>query len=187
MRRFFSTLALVLSILALRVLGAGAPTHTPAKDPAALVQELYERYPHELEGGLPRGEDLDWLSTYISDRLYRQFRSTLEYQQDWIKRNPDHPPYYLKPPFADGVHFTGVPDAIDSFTIVDTRRQTPDFWEVRIHFCIGSGGDGSGWDALVMVRQQRSRYVIDDIIFLPAEPGDETWTLFDSLDWRDAD
>ena len=176
MRSVCSALALLLILHAPHVIAAGA---TPAKDPAALVQEFYDRHPHELSGGLPEGEDLEWLSTFISDRLYQQFRSTLEYQRDWIRRNPDDPPYYLKPPFADGVHFTGMPDAIDSFVVVNTQAQMPDSGHVRIHFCVGEYGT----DALVVVRQQRSRYVIDDVIFLPSEPGDPMWTLFDSLDW----
>lgn len=184
LRQVRFTLALLLIVHAPHLVAAGA---TAAKDPAALVQEFYERHPHELSGGLPQGEDLEWLSAFISDRLYQRFRSTLEYQQEWIRRNPDRPPTYLKPPFSDGVHFTGVPDAIDSFIVVDTQLQEPDCWYVRIHFCIGSAADVPGWDALVVVRRQRARYVIDDVIFLPSEPGDETWTLFDILDWRDSD
>lgn len=182
-RHFPFSLALMACILASDGLGAEASVRPPASDPAALVQEFYDRYPHELEGGLPAGEDLEWLSAYISDRLYQQFRSTLEYQQDWIRRNPDDPPYILKPPFADGVDFTGVPDAIDSFVVVGAEPQTPGTWHVRIHFCIDP--KAPGWDVLVVVQERRSRYVIDDVIFLPAEPGGVIWTLYQSLDWSE--
>jgi hypothetical protein len=104
-------------------------------DPATLVQLLYDSYPHELEGGLPQGEDLVWISRFLSARLYERFRSTLAYQQEWIRQHPDEPPFIHKPPFADGVHFTG------------------GRWHVPIHFWIDV--ESGGWKAVVVVTEER--------------------------------
>src|SRR5688572_9820548 len=47
------------------LLAAGAAIgQDRAEGPAALVQRFYDSYPHELEGGLPRGDDLAWISRF---------------------------------------------------------------------------------------------------------------------------
>lgn len=153
--------------------------------PAALVQLFYDAYPKELDGGLPRGNDLDWIADFLSDRLYGRFRSVLEYQGEWIRRNRDGPVSDLKPPFADGLHFSGTPDAISLFRVLRAQVQSPGIWHVPIHFWIDE--DLDGWEALVVVKQERSRYVIDDIIFLPADPNDKLWCLSESLEWRESE
>jgi hypothetical protein len=152
-------------------------------DPAALVQVFYDSYPSVLTGGLPRGAELDWLGTFLSDELYGRFRSVLQYQQDWIRQNPDRPPVYLKPPFGDGVSFTGFPDATSLFRVSRAERQASGSWHVPIHFWDDLEQDG--WEARVVVKLERARYVIDDIIFLPTEPGEEPWCLSVVLDSRD--
>jgi hypothetical protein len=181
MRRPWIEFAVLVSVV-LVISGPSVEAQERSGDPVDFVRKFYDVYPDKLSGGLPAGEELDWISAFITDRLYDRFRETLEYQQDWIKRNPDDPPYYLKPPFADGVHFTGVPDAIESFRVLDAELQTPGTWHVRVRFWIDL--DSDGWDALVVVRAQRSGYAIDDVIFLPTELGETEWCIFDSLDWR---
>ncbi len=148
-----------------------------AEDPANLVKSFYEQYPEKLEGGLPRGKDLKWLSQWISTDLYNRFRSTLAYQEEWIRKTA-HGPYILKPPFADGIEFTGVPDAISGFEVSDAQR-IDDTWQVPIHFCIDPE---FGWDALAIVKQERGRYVIDDIAFFPMDAEGRSWRLSEALD-----
>ncbi len=170
-------------LMSLCVLAPGVYGQVPASDPQALVQSFYDAYPNELEGGLPRGEDLLWISRFVSERLHARFRSALAYQEDWIRRNPDRPPVYLKPPFADGIDFTGVPDAISAFKVLRAERRADGVWYVPIRFWI----DLLDWEAVVLVKEERGQFVIDDIVFLPREPGDETWCLSDSLEWRSSE
>ncbi len=151
-----------------------------AEDPASLVKAFYERYPNELEGGLPRDEDLEWLSGWISTELYDRFRSTLAYQEQWMREHR-HGPYILKPPFADGVEFTGVPDMISGFE-VGVAQRVDDSWQVPIHFCIGPE---FGWDALAIVKQERGRYVLDDIAFFPTDASEHSWRFSEALDSRE--
>ena len=138
-----------------------------AVSPEAMVREFYEKHPKELTGGLPQGEDLRWLSGYVSKRLLAKFEGALKYQQDWIRKNPDQPPYYLKPPFADGVHFTGVPDAVQSFEIVETLKPKEATSHVRLHFRVDDATPE--WDVVVVVIEEGGRQVIDDVLFPPAE------------------
>jgi hypothetical protein len=183
MRKYQVILFTLLLTFATVAAGADLGPEPRSQDAVLLVQDFYDRYPNEMEGGFPEGEDLAWIRRFITERLYGRFRSVLEYQQDWIKRNSDHPPYYLKPPFAEGIHFTGVPDAVEAFKIVESEPQTPRTCFVRVRFWIELGG--YGWEALVVVQQERSRYAIDDIIFLPSEPGEKEWCLSETLERRE--
>lgn len=168
-----------VSLLFLAILSFGVAA-APATDPAAMVREFYERHPRELRGGLPEGADLEWLAGWISTDLHSHFRETLEYQDEWIKRNGNDG--NLKPPFGDGVPFTGVPDVIDGFEVRAAESFGEDEWQVPVHFCIGAE---TTWDARVVVRQERSRYVIDDIVFYPMYAGGQAWTLSAILDSRE--
>jgi hypothetical protein len=181
MRRF----CLVLAFCSVAFSGAPVEADDSANDAAAFVRYFFEASSEELEGGLPRGEDLDWISRFLSERLYERFRDALEYQEEWIRRNPDRPPMYLKPPFADGVHFTGSPDAISSFIVLRPQPQMPAMWHVPIQFFFEEEGFHS--EGVVIVKTERSRFVIDEVIFLAADPENETWCLSESLEWRDSD
>lgn len=163
--------------------GLHPQTQSVPNDPAALVQSFYESYPNELEGGLPDGRELDWLANFLTVELCARFRAARDYQDEWIRRNPDRPPYYLKPPFADGVHFTGVPDAIDSFRVLAAQSRGRGTWHVPIHFWIDA--EEAGWEAVAVVKERRGRFLIDDILFLPDEPDGEVWCLSRSLEWDD--
>jgi hypothetical protein len=181
MQRLFSNLAPLVVLFALCAVASLIHAQERPRDPATLVQLFYDSYPNELEGGLPEGEDLVWISRFLSDRLYQRFRSTLAYQQEWIRQHPDEPPVIHKPPFADGVHFTGAPDAISAFKVLRAQSRAPGLWHVPIHFWYD--GEYESGEAVVVVKEQRAQYVIDDIIFLPSESGGEPWCLFQSLEW----
>lgn len=160
-----------------------------ADSPSALVESFFRDYPHRLTGGLPAGEELRWIRPLLSDRLYVQFVSTLQYQREWIQRNPDRPspdggpPIILKPPFADGVHFDGSPDGHKSFKVVRTVPQSTDTSHVHIRFWWDPAL--AGWEHVVIVKSQRDRYVIDDVRFGPDTPGERTILLSEILASRE--
>ena len=177
-----SHLGALLVVLSLCAVGPCVSAQARPDDPAALVQLFYDSYPNELEGGLPEGEDLQWISRFLSGRLYQLFRDVLAYQQEWIRQNPDDPPMYLKPPYADGVSFNGFPDAIVAFRVLRAEPRAPGVWHVPVYFWHDLEYDH--WEAVVVVKEERGAFAIDDFIFVAGDMVAETWCISESLDWR---
>jgi hypothetical protein len=167
--------ALLIAGLALLAGCASAPR---------MVKTFYESYPNRLTGGLPMGDDMRWLRPFISDRLYDTFVSTLEYEYAWGKRHPDEPskdggpPVIYKPPFADGVHFSGSPDPVAAFKVGETVTGPDGTWLVHVRLWDDPAADS--WENVVVVKKEHGRYVIDDVVFPDT-------SLLKVLAWRDTE
>lgn len=157
----------------------------PVRDPSMIVREFYRLHPHRLHGGLPDAEERAWLSGFLSESLIREFEATTQYQRDWIRRNPDRPregnrpPVILKPPFACGVHFTGVEDAGAIVHVGAARQRMTGSWEVPLQFSFGPAS--SRWRGVAVVVDQRGQYRIQDVAFLADEPFSRRWTITEAL------
>ena len=160
---------------------------TAPATPTARVDAFYRAYPERLTGGLPSGRELKWLRPQVSERLYAQFVETLKYEDDWIRRHPDTPspdggpPAILKPPFADGVHFDGSPDGHTSFVVAPAVEQSDGTWRVPIQFRY----EDAAWESVAIVKLERGRYVIDDIVLHERAKNDAPVRLSEILRWRE--
>jgi hypothetical protein len=156
--------------------------------PAKMVETFFNTYPHRLTGGLPAGDELQWLKSFISDRLHESYVAVLAYQNDWIERHPDRPsqdgrpPIILKPPFASTIDFSGSQDGFKSFKVAETGGGPDGTRHVRVRFW---WDQSTSWEHVVVVKKERGRYVIDDVLFSADEPNEAPTPLSKILAERD--
>lgn len=117
--------------------------------PQRAVSDFYRAFIAHPSPGLPEGKDLARLRPMLSDRLYTLITSALQYSDEVAKAHPGD-----KPPFVDGDPFTSNFEGPQSFAI--TRVDGND---VHVTFTY----EGGQWEDVVVVKEERGRYVIDDV------------------------
>ena len=141
--------------------------------------------------GLPSEQDLVRLKPLLSSRLHAQFLDTLDYETQWIARHPDEPsttggpPTIYKPPFADSGYFVGSPDGSGQFVVSRTVRDQDARWFVFLQSLPQPGM--SPWRVAVVVILEDHRYVIDDVLYEPADDGSARGSLSHYLSYREED
>lgn len=157
----------VAALLSFLVACASAPPATPRD----AVSAFYTEYIHQRSPGLPEGPALERMRPMLSERLYGLIANALQYSSDYEKAHPGD-----KPPFVDGDAFTSNFEGADRFEIVsaDGNEVT-----VKFHY------ETSGWNDVVVVKEERGRYVIDDVKFGGAGEFNPAGVLSESLQTRE--
>lgn len=159
--------------------------------PEAVVRRFYTaRLAGELGGaGIPTGRELQRMKPYLSDRLYKLIVDAEAYQQgEWARSHqtepsrPGQPALLYKPPFVDGDYFSSMFEGPRSFRIASTTPVAKGTWRVAVAFGYGSRFH---WTDSIVVKRQRFRYVIDDVIYSGAGEFNPPGSLSRSLSWRE--
>jgi hypothetical protein len=162
-----------------------------ADGPATTVERFYATYIPNRHGGLPSGAELERLQPFLSQRLHRLIVDAWASNESWAKRHPDEPseagepPVIYKPPFVDGDYFSSVFEGPKTFKVERAVGNDARGWKVHVQFW--HDADEKGWKDVVVVRKERGRYVIDDVLFSGAGPFNPEGRLSEILKARDED
>ena len=143
-----------LSFVLLLLLSACATTTAPA--PQSVVSDFYEAYVALHPPGLPDGAALERLRPFLSEQLQQLIAAALQQRDAFEKAHPDE-----KPPFVDGDQFSSLFEGPKSFAIARTDALSDDTWSVHVQFT----NDEAHWEDVVVVKKERGRYVIDDVLY----------------------
>lgn len=163
---------------------AGCAKAPNTERPGAVVERFYGTYLADRQGGLPSGRQLERLRPFLSDNLNRLIVAALQYQERFIASHPDEPsptgaPVIYNPPFVDGDYFSSLFEGPKSFKVVRTEAGSSGSWRVRVQFVYDPSV--AGWQDVIIVIEQRGRYVIDDVLFTGAGPFNPRGRLSERL------
>ena len=120
--------------------------------------------------------------------MNRLIVEALQYQELYIASHPDEPstagpPVIYKPPFVDGDYFSSLFEGPKSFKVGQTFAGGNRSWRVHVHFSYDPSL--TGWEDVIIVTEQRGRYVIDDILYSGVGPFNPSGRLSDCLKQRE--
>ena len=175
----------VIPIILLAACARAAPTESAS----SVVERFYTTYLTDRQGGLPSGGQLKRLRPFLSDNLNRSISAALQHQERFIASHPSipsptGPPAVFKPPFVDGDYFSSNFEGPKSFKIVRAVAAASGSWEVSVHFWYDPSL--AGWEDVVIVIEQRARYVIDDVLLSGGGPFSPSGRLSENLKFREA-
>ena len=107
----------------------------------------------------------------LSERLYSLITSALQYSHDFATQHPDD-----KPPFVDGDHFTSNFEGPEAFEITSVEGH-----DVHVKFRY----EKFEWNDVIVVKEERGRYVIDDVKYGGAGEFNPPGVLSEHLQVRD--
>jgi hypothetical protein len=178
----------ILGLVILLIVFAGCYKALNPDGPSTVVEQFYSTYLSDRRGGLPSGRQLERLRPFLSDNLNRFIVAALQYQERFIASHPDEPqrtgpPVIYKPPFVDGDYFSSMFEGPKSFEVARTEPGPNGSWRVHVHFWYDRSLPG--WEDVIVVTDQRGRYVIDDVLFSGAGPFNPSGRLSDRLKQRE--
>jgi hypothetical protein len=163
-----------ISVLIICFLVVASTGTTQEPGPVNVVDKLYRQVVKLHPLGVPDGEAKDAIYPLLSDRLVSAFTTRNACDQDWNRRhqNSDVP---LKAP---GVYEVGLFSGnvergyIDGATVGRAKKQADHSFLVYVHlwsyFDEGEPSLRTGkvyrWQVAARVKQERGRFVIDDIL-----------------------
>jgi hypothetical protein len=145
--------------LAALVLVAAGCAQPDAPTPADTVVALYRTLALGQVRGAPSGDELASIAPYVSSELHDRLAAARRLQERETARAPEE-----KPPYADGDLFTSLFEGPTSFQILsDTARG--DERAVAVRFNYDRAQPGVAWTDVVVVRSERGRWVVADVIY----------------------
>ncbi len=138
-----------------------APLGIPACDstdtPAGIVCRFYRSYLAMKPFGLPTPTERKTLDPMMSQRLRRALDLAGTTQMDYIRRHPGD-----KPPFVDGSLFTSLFEGARGFEIASVHADPDTGTIVTVRFEYDAA---TRWLDRVLVKRERERLVVEDVLF----------------------
>ena len=167
-------LILLLQFATTLVLGQPAPQGRQASlpnQPKALVQSLYQQVVLRHPMGIPYGEDMKIFAPYLSKALLHRINLAVACGDDWYRQNPEP---HLKPELVwlDAGLFSGDDEQASprAFEIERIQPGKDGTFRVYVRLTWGQGADRPEiWRIAAIVVREKSRFVIDDVIYLKDE------------------
>jgi hypothetical protein len=136
------------------------------KQPAAMIRSLYREVIARQPHGIPEGRDMKILAPYLSKGLRRRIDAAAACYEDWIRQNPNS---NLKAPFGwwESGFFSG-----DDERASPTQFQIEKLFEQKDKSLLAylrlswQEQPPASWRVALVVRQENSNFVVDDVIFL---------------------
>jgi hypothetical protein len=145
--------AISLAASSLSACSRGEAVSTP-EPPARVVRAFYDTRLRLAVDGAPSAEQLAALAPLVSDTLRALLDSARRLRDAEAARAPDE-----KPPFVEGDLFSSLFEGPTAFT-VDTAALGP---RVPVHLTRADDSGRSEWTDRVVVREERGRWVVDDV------------------------
>lgn len=145
------------------LLGPAGPA-LAAEGPAEVVGRLYQAYLDVRPEGLPTPAQMERFTPLLSPRLVRLIEEARRYQADYARRNPDD-----KPPFVEGCLFASLFEGPTAFEVERVEAQAGGSQLVRVKLSYVDAQQPKQpplrWTDAVFVRQERGRFLVDDVEF----------------------
>jgi len=132
--------------------------------PQNLANRFCTAYLKQHEYGLLEGRDRRVMAPFLSARLLRQLDDARACQRDWYRQQPKGSTD--KPPFVDCCLFSSTPDGMPtSYSIGETERLADGRYKIVVNYRRKTKTDDIRWRDALIVKKERGRYVVDDVIY----------------------
>jgi len=169
---------------------AAAPSGAYDESPKAFIEGFYNLVLARHISGIPAGNNARYFAPYLSENLRRKIRMTVACSNDWRRKNKGR---LIKAPsgwWSEAGIFTGEDErsAPDDFDIENIESRKNNEMYVHVLFTIHPEGkvnwslkEDWRWRVIVILRRNRNRLYVDDVIFLKEYEFGVEWRLTERL------
>ncbi|QQS33143.1 MAG: hypothetical protein IPM50_00755 [Acidobacteriota bacterium] len=125
--------AQILTLAAVMLLSAAPAAFAQTKTAAAVTDEFYSRLYHMGVSGMPKKEQMDELSPYLSPGSLKMFERAAREQAEFIRKNPDQ-----RPPWIEGDLFSSLFEGFTAFSTVEFLTGKADYIPGKVENASGN-------------------------------------------------
>jgi hypothetical protein len=148
------------------------------KQPEATVQSLYREVVARHPVGIPESSDMKILSPYLSKALLHKIDLAVACSNDWGRQHPDP---NEKPEIAwlESGLFSGDDERTSphAFQIEKVVQENDGTFRAYVRLTWGAEANPWIWHVAVIVVEENSHFVVDDVIYLKDKDRDDESSL----------